>query len=523
VISSPLSALPIANKKATTPYGFLLVVIGVIAIFASSIFTISLSPLSLPPNQLSAFATFPGENGKITFDSNRDGGNYDIYVMNADGSEQTRLTTDPGIDEDPNWSPDGTKIAFNSIRDGNREIYVMNADGSEQTRLTTDPGSDDGPDWSPDGTKIAFRSDRDGLAEIYVMNADGSNPIRLTNNDASDVLPAWSPDGTKIAFASNRNGDIAEIYVMNADGSEQTRLTNNPAIDTTPDWSPDGEKIVFRRNLESQNPEIYIMNAADGTEQINISNNPAIDFDPSWSPDGTKIAFTSYRLGFSEIFVMNAADGTEQINISNNRGSADGHPDWGKATTLEDTIPPVITVPEDITEEATSPDGAEVSFEVSAEDDVDGAVDVSCDYNSGGTFPIGETVVTCSAEDAAGNIAEESFTVTVQDTIDPDVEITEAVDRRRNTEIPDGGATPIPYIQITFEATDAVGIDETECSLDGQQTFTPCTSPVVYDRLSRGTHEVTVRATDEAGNAGEDEFTWTVGNNLSAATAPGRQ
>jgi Tol biopolymer transport system component len=478
VISSPLSALPIANKKATTPYGFLLVVIGVIAIFASSIFTISLSPLSLPPNQHSAFATFPGENGKITFDSNRDGGNYDIYVMNADGSEQTRLTTDPGIDEDPNWSPDGTKIAFNSIRDGNREIYVMNADGSEQTRLTTDPGSDDGPDWSPDGTKIAFRSDRDGLAEIYVMNADGSNPIRLTNNDASDVLPAWSPDGTKIAFASNRNGDIAEIYVMNADGSEQTRLTNNPAIDTTPDWSPDGEKIVFRRNLESQNPEIYIMNAADGTEQINISNN---------------------------------------------RGSADGHPDWGKATTLEDTIPPVITVPEDITEEATSPDGAEVSFEVSAEDDVDGAVDVSCDYNSGGTFPIGETVVTCSAEDAAGNIAEESFTVTVQDTIDPDVEITEAVDRRRNTEIPDGGATPIPYIQITFEATDAVGIDETECSLDGQQTFTPCTSPVVYDRLSRGTHEVTVRATDEAGNAGEDEFTWTVGNNLSAATAPGRQ
>jgi dipeptidyl aminopeptidase/acylaminoacyl peptidase len=434
VISSPLSALPIANKKATTPYGFLLVVIGVIAIFASSIFTISLSPLSLPPNQHSAFATFPGENGKITFDSNRDGGNYDIYVMNADGSEQTRLTTDPGIDEDPNWSPDGTKIAFNSIRDGNREIYVMNADGSEQTRLT-----------------------------------------------------------------------------------------NNPAIDTTPDWSPDGEKIVFRRNLESQNPEIYIMNAADGTEQINISNNPAIDFDPSWSPDGTKIAFTSYRLGFSEIFVMNAADGTEQINISNNRGSADGHPDWGKATTLEDTIPPVITVPEDITEEATSPDGAEVSFEVSAEDDVDGAVDVSCDYNSGGTFPIGETVVTCSAEDAAGNIAEESFTVTVQDTIDPDVEITEAVDRRRNTEIPDGGATPIPYIQITFEATDAVGIDETECSLDGQQTFTPCTSPVVYDRLSRGTHEVTVRATDEAGNAGEDEFTWTVGNNLSAATAPGRQ
>jgi hypothetical protein len=219
-----------------------------------------------------------------------------------------------------------------------------------------------------------------------------------------------------------------------------------------------------------------------------------------------KITFDSYRDGGNyDIYVMNAADGTEQINISNNRGSADGHPDWGTATTIEDTIPPVITVPEDITEEATGPDGTEVSFEeeVTAEDDVDGAVDVSCDYNSGDTFSIGETVVTCSTQDAAGNRAEESFKVTVQDTTDPDVQITEAVDRRRNTEIPDGSTIPIPYIRITFEATDAVGIDETECRLDGQQAFTSCTSPVAYDRLSRETHEFTVRATYEAGNTEE--------------------
>lgn len=100
--------------------------------------------------------------------------------------------------------------------------------------------------------------------------------------------------------------------------------------------------------------------------------------------------------------------------------------------------------------------------------------------------------------------------MTVQDTTDPDVEITEAVDRRRNVEIPNGGITPIPYIRITFEATDAVGIDNIECSLDGG-AFTSCTSPVSYNRLSRGTHEVTVRATDEAGNIGEDQFTWTIG------------
>jgi hypothetical protein len=90
--------------------------------------------------------------------------------------------------------------------------------------------------------------------------------------------------------------------------------------------------------------------------------------------------------------------------------------------------------------------------------------------------------------------------------------VEQAVDRRRNVEIPNGGITPIPDVRITIEATDAVGIDETECSLD-LGVFTSCTSPVVYDRLSRGTHEVIVRATDEAGNTGEDQFSWTVGNN----------
>jgi hypothetical protein len=120
----------------------------------------------------------------------------------------------------------------------------------------------------------------------------------------------------------------------------------------------------------------------------------------------------------------------------------------------------------------------------------------------------------------AGNPAEESFTITVQDTTDPDVEITKAADRRNNREIADEGTTPIPYIKITFEATDTVGVDNTECSLDGQP-FTSCTSPVVYDRLSRDTHQVTVRATDAAGNTGEDQFTWTVGN--PSARAPGRQ
>jgi hypothetical protein len=269
----------------------------------------------------------------------------------------------------------------------------------------------------------------------------------------------------------------------------------------------------------SKDGEIFTMNA-DGSDQHNISNDPGFDYAPSWSPDGTKIAFT--RGG--EIYVMNA-DGSDQHNISNNVATADMHPDWGThqgVTPTPDTTPPVVTVPEDMMVEATGPDGAQVSFEEepSATDDVDGPVDVTCDYNSGDTFPIGETVVTCSAEDTAGNSAEETFTVTVQDTTDPDVEITQVVDRR-NRVLAEGDMTPTPYVRVTFEATDAVGIENTECSLDGQQPFTSCTNPVVYDRLSRGTHQVTVRATDEAGNTGEDRFLFTIGS-PSAATAPGR-
>ena len=113
-------------------------------------------------------------------------------------------------------------------------------------------------------------------------------------------------------------------------------------------------------------------------------------------------------------------------------------------------------------------------------------------------------------------------TVTVQDTAAPDVEITQATDKR-NRVLEEGDTTPTPYIRITFEATDAVGVENTECSLDGQQPFTSCTNPVVYDRLSRGTHQVTVRATDEAGNTGEDRFLFTVGSPSSSVSAPGGQ
>ncbi len=183
-----------------------------------------------------AVAQPPASSSLITFRSYRDG-NYEIYVMNADGTNQRNLTNNPAEDSRPAWSPDGKYIAFHTTRDGNLEIYVMNSDGTNQRRLTNNPASDDGPAWSPDGTSIGFQTNRDGNYEIYVMDADGTNPRRLSNNLADDIWPAWSPDSKYIVFTFSLNWNW-EIYVMNADGSNRRNLTNNPAADATPAWEP---------------------------------------------------------------------------------------------------------------------------------------------------------------------------------------------------------------------------------------------------------------------------------------------
>ena len=280
---------------------------------------------SLKSTALSVTTAANTASGKILFYSG-DSVNAEIYVINADGINQIRLTNNSAADENPSWSPDGTKIAFSSNRDGNYEIYVMNADGTNQTRLTNNSASDVYSSWSPDGTKIAFSSNRDGNYEIYVMNADGSNQTKLTNNSAEDNIPSWSPDGTKIAFSSNRDGNN-EVYVMNADGTNQTNLTNNSAtFDVYSSWSPDGIKIAFSSNRDGNN-EVYVMNA-DGTNQTRLTNNSASDAYSSWSPDGTKIAFSSNRDGNYEIYVMNA-DGTNQTKLTNDSAD-DRYPSWSQ-------------------------------------------------------------------------------------------------------------------------------------------------------------------------------------------------
>ena len=258
---------------------------------------------------------------RIAFASRRDSYS-DIYTMDNNGANVTRLTQGIGIGENffPSWSPDGMRIAFTSGANNAQEIYVINVDGTNPINLTNSPGTDCCSAWSPDGKKIAFASVRDGNYEIFLMDADGTNLIRLTSHLSPDGWPTWSPDGEKIAFMSRRSGGDEvksdEIYVMNADGTNIVRLTNNLASDTYPAWSPDGTRIAFASTRddsthESHGPgsfsyEVYVMNV-DGTNTVRLTESLGDDFFPSWSPNGKSITFASRRespsSGSTDIYV----------------------------------------------------------------------------------------------------------------------------------------------------------------------------------------------------------------------------
>jgi dipeptidyl aminopeptidase/acylaminoacyl peptidase len=185
-------------------------------------------------SQSPGFGDLP--NGRVAFLSDR-GSNFDIYCVNTDGRDLTRLTDDPAIDSGPTWAPDGRRIAFHSNRDGDLDIHVMQSDGSRILNLTRSRANDPGGPLGPRRPHRLYVGPRYGNAEIYIMNADGSLPIRLTHDPAPDAEPVWSPDNSRIAFSSSRDGN-AEIYVMNANGDLPQNLSKHNAVDIHPAWAP---------------------------------------------------------------------------------------------------------------------------------------------------------------------------------------------------------------------------------------------------------------------------------------------
>jgi len=277
--------------------------------------------LALVETTNAAEATSLPENGKIAFHRDHSG-QVSIYTVEPDGSNLRELKGGSY----PNWSPDGTVLAFVRLDADDGDISVMSADGSNLNNLfnlslTSGPPYS-GPTWSPDGTKIAFESYED----IYTMDSDGSNQTQLTTTAHSEQFPAFSPDGSQMCFLQySYSTQTGGIYVMDADGSDPIQL-----IETTYggecDWSPDGTKIVY---IEFH--DVYVIKA-DGSGPLTLRSTLPLrydeDFESDWSPDGTKIAFASSRDGGddSDIYTMDA-DGSDVTQVTNLPGN-EQYPDW---------------------------------------------------------------------------------------------------------------------------------------------------------------------------------------------------
>lgn len=218
--------------------------------------------------------------------------NYEIFVVDSQNGRLDRVNHNAdSLETEPSWSPDGTQIAFTSNRQiienvfaGRFNVFLMDIDGGNQELLTDIGGSNSAPEWSPDGSKIVFQSTRDENLEIYTVNPDGTGLINLSNHEASDYSPAWSLDGSQIAFVSNRNGN-EDIFVMDADGSNVTQLTTTPSYDKGPSWSSDGKFIVYYANW-GLNADIYVMRS-NGSMIYQLTEHGNFDGFPDWRPDVT--------------------------------------------------------------------------------------------------------------------------------------------------------------------------------------------------------------------------------------------
>jgi TolB protein len=234
------------------------------------------------------------DGSRIAFTSHRENSNrsnYDIWVMNADGSNPRRYIATSAWDEYASWSPRNTgEIAFSTTADDNSEIHIGNGSG-ELRRVTFNPGRDEWPSWSPDGQQIVHSSDYSGSRDIFITGVTDGVSRRLYGTAADENKPVISPDGRWIVFVSrgSERDAYGRLVLINADGSSPQTLTGSDASD--PNWSPDSRYIIYSRALDSNSngqydekdeSDLWVFDLNTGTTQ-RVLQEPGAEFAVSWT------------------------------------------------------------------------------------------------------------------------------------------------------------------------------------------------------------------------------------------------
>ena len=288
------------------------------------------SPTATPSPTPIPSATPLDVEGEIAFVSDRDG-SFQIYLMNADGSDVRQLTHGPGGNAKPAWSPDGSTIAFTSDRDGNREIYIMRSNGLGQLNVTNNPDDDHAPAWSPDSSAMAFVSNFEGAEELVVLNVDGTLRKRITSGvpypqralccvvwfsedvvsftmidegvgtvvsaslstgqtillrdvdqfGYSECCRVPSPLDDSFLIISLRSG-VGQIYWEGGPQGGSVQLTSHEQGSHGPAWSPDGQWVLYYAD-DGAGSDVFVMRT-DTLEPVNLTHSPANDLEPAWRP-----------------------------------------------------------------------------------------------------------------------------------------------------------------------------------------------------------------------------------------------
>ena len=255
-------------------------------------------------------------HSKLAFTNNATG-RKEIYIVDYDGGNLTRLTSDNSINLLPRWSQDASRIYYTTYRWGNPDMFEIDLKAGKIRPFTTFQGLNIPGGFSPDGMTMVMTLSRGGDPGIYSLNIVTKQLKHLLKGFGVSSSPTWSPDGTQVAFVSDRAGN-PQIYVLELATGKTRRLTRMNWCDS-PSWSPSGEWIVFAgRETTKEKLNIFVTDLT-GSQIRRLTNKAGDNEDPSWSPDGRFVGFPSTRRGRRELFIMDA-DGSAPHPLTDLKG-----------------------------------------------------------------------------------------------------------------------------------------------------------------------------------------------------------